>query len=94
MAILRENYYCPSDPMNWPISGTLESERLLAPAALTLDADATGIAITRVADEFTVLVVVTDEGELHKAGIPLEDHLNKSMTYSLFGFFVFFAVFS
>ncbi|KAM7541407.1 hypothetical protein Aperf_G00000026232 [Anoplocephala perfoliata] len=58
--------YCPTDPMNYPISGSLPSERLSAPPILMLDVDATGIAITRVAEEFTVLVVTTDEGELAK----------------------------
>lgn len=54
--------------MNYPISGSLPSERLSAPPVLMLDVDATGIAITRVAEEFTVLVVTTDEGELAKVG--------------------------
>ena len=52
--------------MNRPISGSIDSERLSAPPVLVLDVDVTGIAITRVAGNFTVLVIVTDEGELAK----------------------------
>lgn len=57
--------------MNWPISGSIKSERLSVPPILVLNVDVTGIAITRVADAFTVLVVTTDEGELLKVR-PLE----------------------
>nr|CDS31189.1 plexin a4 [Hymenolepis microstoma] len=60
---LKQNSYCPSDPMNYPISGSLPSERLSAQPVLMLDVDVTGMAITRIAEEFTVLIITTDEGE-------------------------------
>lgn len=63
---LKQNNYCPRDPMNYPLSGSMASERLSAPPVLMLDADVTGMAITRVAEKFTVLVITTDEGELVK----------------------------
>ncbi|KAL5962337.1 Plexin-A4 [Taenia solium] len=66
LSLLKLDQYCPANPMNWPISGSIRSERLSAPPILMLDVDVTGIAITRVADAFTVLVVTTDEGELLK----------------------------
>ncbi|VDN99782.1 unnamed protein product [Rodentolepis nana] len=66
---LKQNSYCPSYPMNYPISGSLLSERLSAQPILMLDADVTGMAITRVAEEFTVLVITTDEGEFAKVSI-------------------------
>ncbi|VDM33483.1 unnamed protein product [Hydatigera taeniaeformis] len=69
LPLLRLNHYCPSSPMNWPISGSILSERLSAPPILVLDVDVTGIAITRVADAFTVLVLTTDEGELLKYAV-------------------------
>lgn len=55
--------------MNYPISGSLSSERLSAQPVLILDVDVTGMAITRISEEFTVLVITTDDGELVKASI-------------------------
>ncbi|VDL57431.1 unnamed protein product [Hymenolepis diminuta] len=53
--------------MNYPISGSLPSERLSAQPVLILDVDVTGMAITRISEEFTVLVITTDDGKLVKA---------------------------
>ncbi|KAM3183425.1 hypothetical protein ACTXT7_010384 [Hymenolepis weldensis] len=64
---LKQNSYCPSDPMNYPISGSLSSERLSAQPVLILEVDVTGMAITRISEEFTVLVITTDDGKLVKA---------------------------
>ncbi|CDS40514.1 plexin a4 [Echinococcus multilocularis] len=72
LPLLKLNHYCPTNPMNWPISGSIQSERLSAPPILMLNVDATGIAITRVADAFTVLVVTTDEGELLKYAVEVD----------------------
>ncbi|KAL5113085.1 Plexin-B1 [Taenia crassiceps] len=69
LSLLKLNQYCPANPMNWPISGSIKSEILSAPPILVLDVDVTGIAITRVADAFTILVVTTDEGELLKYAV-------------------------
>nr|VZI41359.1 unnamed protein product [Spirometra erinaceieuropaei] len=57
--LLRLKYdgYCPNHrPLNWPISGSERSERLVAPAIIILEENVTGMAITRVSDNFTVLV--------------------------------------
>uniref|UniRef100_A0A183SDB6 Sema domain-containing protein n=1 Tax=Schistocephalus solidus TaxID=70667 RepID=A0A183SDB6_SCHSO len=67
---LKHYGYCPNHkPLNWPVSGSERSERLVAPSLMILEENVTGMAITRVSDNFTVLVIATDEGLLAKVCI-------------------------
>uniref|UniRef100_A0A0X3PFT0 Sema domain-containing protein n=1 Tax=Schistocephalus solidus TaxID=70667 RepID=A0A0X3PFT0_SCHSO len=81
---LKHYGYCPNHkPLNWPVSGSERSERLVAPSLMILEENVTGMAITRVSDNFTVLVIATDEGLLAKYEVESSNRTRRLSTLRL-----------